>query len=192
MKEKRVYSEGDWIVHSNYGMGKIKGSEVKAISGEEKHYFRVETTDSVYWMPKDQMDSEILRPLATPEEIQQAIAVLKKPPIEMSSNYKMRQNRIQETRTLNTPKAIALLIRDLRALKRAKGILNSSERGSFYALKQQLAEEWAIVTGVPPELITVKLDKLLELPQALSDGPNSVKTHQEPTLTKLPISTSPA
>jgi RNA polymerase-interacting CarD/CdnL/TRCF family regulator len=179
MEEDHAYSEGDWIVHANYGMGQIICIEVKGISGEEKSYYRIETSDSTYWMPVDQMESALLRPLSTPAEIQLAIDVLQEPPVEMSSNYKIRQNQILEARNLNTPEAIAVLIRDLRAYKRAKGILNSSESSSFQALKQQLAEEWAAVTGVKNERVALKLDILLDLPQYTIGAPAVTMTFQE-------------
>ena len=86
MKEFQSYSTGDWIVHAYYGIGQIKGVEVKCISGEESRYYKIQATGSTYWMPVDQMDSEALRPLATSEEMQQAIDVLQEPPMEMSSN----------------------------------------------------------------------------------------------------------
>ena len=169
MEESHGYSEGDWIVHSHFGVGQIEGAEVKHISGEETRYYKIKTTNSTFWVPVNQMDSEVLRPLATPEEIQQAIATLKKPAEEMSSNTKIRQSRIQSVRIGNTPRAIAQLIRDLRARKRDKGILYSSERSAFRTLRERLVQEWAIVMGAKAEDIAAELDKLLDTPHAPAD-----------------------
>ncbi len=169
MKEARMYSEGDWIVHSQFGTGQIKGVDEKSISGAETLYYRIKTSNSTFWMPVNQMDSKMLRPLSTLEEIQQAIAALQKPPKEMSSNYKIRQIRIQKAQNRNTPKAIARAIRDLRAYRRKKGVLNSTERSAFRSLKQQLAEEWAIVAGIKTELAAIKLEHLLDPHQAAAD-----------------------
>ncbi len=163
MEDVHEYLEGEWIVHARYGIGKIEGIDVKEISGEKTHYFRITTTDSTYWMPVDQMDSDVLRPLSTPEEIQQAITVLQKPPEEMSPNFQIRQNRIQKTQMHNTPEATAGLIRDLRAYRRDKGVLNSTERSAFRTLKQRLIEEWAIVTGVRTENVESKLNNMIDL-----------------------------
>jgi RNA polymerase-interacting CarD/CdnL/TRCF family regulator len=161
MAETHRNSEGDWIVHSHYGIGQIKAVEMKCISGEEARYYRIETTDSTFWMPVDQMDSELLRPLSTPEEMQRAVNALHKPPKEMSSNFKIRQSRIQQARLRNTPKAIAQLIRDLRARRREKGVLNSTERSAFQTLKQRLAEEWALVIDADTEHVESRIDDLL-------------------------------
>ncbi|NCF68461.1 MAG: hypothetical protein GWP61_21075 [Chloroflexi bacterium] len=165
MERSHEYSKGDWIVHSHYGVGKINNIEVKSISGGDTRYYRITTSDSTFWVPVDQMDSEVLRPLSTPEEIQQAIAALHRPAKQMSSNAKLRQSRIQSVRVGNAPKDIAQLIRDLRARKREKGILYSSERSALLTLKERLVQEWAIVTGTESDEIAAELDDLLDIPQ---------------------------
>lgn len=164
MKKNHVHSKGAWIVHTNYGIGQIKGIDVKDISGEETHYYRIKAKDSTFWIPVDQLDGELLRPVSTQQEIQQAVAVLQKPPQEMSSNYKVRQQRIQKARIRNTPKAMARVIRDLRARRRKKGPLNTTERSAYQTFKQRLIEEWAVVTGNGVEKVTLKIDQLLNQP----------------------------
>jgi CarD family transcriptional regulator, regulator of rRNA transcription len=156
-----TYSSGDWIVHSYYGIGEIKGIEVKCISGEESRYYKIQATDSTYWMPVDQMDNETLRPLATSEEIQQAIEVLQNPPREMSANQNMRKSRIRRVQLENDPESVARLVRDLRARRREKGILNQNERSAFTVLKQQLIEEWSIVSGLNYDTVTAQLETML-------------------------------
>ncbi len=165
MEDSHAYSNDEWIVHSHYGVGQISGIETKSISGEETRYYRVKTSESTFWVPVDQMDSDVLRPLATKEEIQEAVVALQEPAQEMSSNSKVRQSRIQTVRADNTPKAIAELIRDLRARKRDKGVLYSSERSAFQTLSQRLVQEWAIVMGESPIKISAELDRLLDIPR---------------------------
>lgn len=162
MTETHTYSVDDWIVHSQYGIGQLKGVDVKGISGEEINYYRIETNDSTFWVPFDQMNGDKLRAVSTMEDIQQAIAVLQETPQEMSSNYKIRQIRIKEALVGNTPQAFAKIIRDLHALQRKKGILNQSERDSFRIIKQRLAEEWAIVTDGQTSEVMTKLENLLD------------------------------
>ncbi|KAA3661485.1 MAG: hypothetical protein DWQ04_16345 [Chloroflexi bacterium] len=162
MTESQSYSVGDWIVHSQYGIGQLKGVDVKGISGEEINYYRVQTADSTFWVPFDQMDGDKLRPVSTTEEIQLAIDALQKPPQEMSSNFKIRQIRIKEALVGNTPQASAGIIRDLRALQRKKGILNQSERDALRIIKQRLVDEWAIVSDVNTNEVMLKVESLLE------------------------------
>jgi CarD family transcriptional regulator len=172
MEESSPYSKGDWIVHSHYGIGQIKGIEVKGISGEETQYYRVKTTDSAFWMPIDKMDSELLRPLSSPEEIERAIDTLGMPAKEMSSNFKARQNRINRDRNRNTPRAIARLVRDLQGRQRAKGPLNGTELSALRALKQRFVEEWAIVSGAETETVESWLDRVLNPDPEESNGGN--------------------
>jgi RNA polymerase-interacting CarD/CdnL/TRCF family regulator len=169
MEETHDYSKGDWIVHAYYGIGKIKGIEVKCISGEESRYYKIQATDSTYWMPVDQIDSEALRPLATSEEMEQAIDVLQDPPKEMSSNQNTRKGRIKRVQLQNKPKSVARLVRDLQARQKEKGTLNQNERTAFSVLKQQLIEEWAIVSGLNSETVASELDALLAQ-QHLQEG----------------------
>jgi RNA polymerase-interacting CarD/CdnL/TRCF family regulator len=169
MGNTSAYSKGSWIVHTQYGIGQVKGIDVKDISGEETRYYRIKSNNSTFWIPIDQMDSETLRPLSTHEEIQLAIAALQRPPKEMSSNYKERQDHIRKAQMSNTPQAMARIIRDLRARRRNKGPLNTTERSAYRTFKQRLIEEWAVVMGYKTEKVTSKIDGLLNPQTAVAD-----------------------
>ena len=179
MEESDTFSAKDWVVHSNYGIGQIKAIEVKGISGEESSYYRIQTSNSTFWMPVDKMDSDLLRALSTPEEIREAVAVVQRPPKEMSSDFRTRQGRIRKARMRNRPKTLARLVRDLRARRQEKGVLNSTELSAFHNLKKQLAEEWAIVMDIKTEVVQSRLDDLLNLPQPPSDGQGTATAPQE-------------
>jgi hypothetical protein len=87
---------GDWIMHRQFSLGQIKQIEVKEIGGEASEYYRVESENSIFWIPIDKLDSEFIRPLATEEEIQEALAELAKPSPGMDRNYKKRQKPDQK------------------------------------------------------------------------------------------------
>ncbi len=161
MEPPHVYSEEDWLAHSSYGIGQIKGIEVKSISGAQVRYFRIQTTESTYWVPVDQMESEKMRPISTPEDIQLVIAILQRPPREMSSDHKIRKNRIQSVQLENTLEETARLIRDMRARQLDKGKYNMDENSVIRTLKQRLVEEWSIIMGNETESVAKRLDMLL-------------------------------
>ncbi|HSH05419.1 MAG TPA: CarD family transcriptional regulator [Anaerolineae bacterium] len=170
MKEPHTYTQGEWIVHSQYGIGQIKGTDTKRISGEPTDYFRIEAEDSTtFWVPVDQMDHDKIRPLSTQTDIQQVINTLQNPPKKMSSNYKTRQSRIRTTRLRNTPEAIAKLVRDLWGHRRRKGGLNITERRAFRTFKKRLVREWSIVVGKNSETIATKLNNILNNQWASAD-----------------------
>jgi RNA polymerase-interacting CarD/CdnL/TRCF family regulator len=155
------YSKGDWIVHAEYGLGQIKKVVEKEISGEPKRYFRIAAANSVFWVPVEQMDGEMIRPLSTQGEIAAALALFEKSAKEMSSNYKIRQERIRAARRKNTPRAIARLLRDLREHWRNKRATNVSERRVYQVLKARLAREWAVVDGGRAEAMEARIDRML-------------------------------
>ena len=88
----------------------------------------------------------------------------------MSPNYKMRQIRIRRVQEQNTPRAVARLVRDLKALQRAKGPLNQAERSAFRNLRQRLVEEWVVVTGEKAKQVDAKIDDLLNTYHASAEN----------------------
>ena len=169
MEASNEYSVEDWLVHAFLGIGQIKAIELKSISGESVQYFRIKTTDSTFWIPVDRMDSQELRPLSTPVEVQLATAILLRPPKAMASDHKLRKNDIRRVQQNNTLEDIARLIRDLRARQRERGELAMEELNAMRALKQRLVEEWAIITGEKTDKIASKLEDLLNDQQPPAD-----------------------
>ena len=161
MESPHTYSIEDWIVHNVFGIGQIMSVEVKSISGAKVQYFRIQTKDSTFWIPIDRMNSAEMRPLSTKVEIQSVIAVLHRPSRAMSSDYKKRDNAIRCVRRENKLEDIARLIRDLRARQLERGELNLDELKAMRASKQQLVEEWSIVTGERKDKVASRLDELV-------------------------------
>ena len=157
-----IYSEEDWLAHSYYGIGQIKGIEAKGISGASVDYFRIQTSDSTFWVPVDRMASEKIRPVSTLEEFHLAIAILQRPPKEMSPDHKVRKTRIQRVQLQNTLEDIARLIRDLRARQRDKGKYSLNENDAVRTLRQRLADEWSVITGKNVKNVTSSIDALLD------------------------------
>ena len=162
MKAVHVYSKGDWLVHSVFGIGQIQGIEVKNISGANSDYFRIQTFNSTYWVPVDRVDSEKMRPVATLEEFGLAIAILERPPRAMSADHKVRKTHMERVQEQNMPQEMARLIRDLRARQRDKGVFHLDENNAIRTLKQRLAYEWSVITGETVENATSNLDSLLD------------------------------
>lgn len=169
MDSPHIYSREAWLAHSHYGIGQIKGIEVKGISGADVKYFRIQTTECNYWVRVDQMGSELIRPVCSLEEIRQVIAIMKRPPKEMSSDHNVRKKRIQRVQLRNIPEDVARLIRDLRARQRNRGKYNLDENGVIRTLRQQLVEEWSIVTGENAKEVASTIDSLLDQKQLSED-----------------------
>ena len=108
------------------------------------------------------MASEKIRPVSTLEEFRLVIAILQRPPKEMSTDHKVRKTRIQRVQHQNMPQEIARLIRDLRARQRDKGKYSLDENNVVRILRQRLADEWSVITGKNVENVTSRLDALLD------------------------------
>lgn len=114
MEERKTnYKNGDWLLHSHFGAGQILGTETKHVSGGEKSYYKIETSNSTLWLPTDGLDDSKLRPISTQEEFEEAINVLRADPEEMDPNATERKKRIEEVKSANIPKETAELVRDV-------------------------------------------------------------------------------
>jgi CarD family transcriptional regulator len=160
--QAQEYAVGDWIVHNKHGIGQIKGTMVNTISGEETAYLQVETSDSTLWLPVSRLDECILRPICTPEEIKAALAVLRRPPRRMDSDFRIRKNRISDVKHQAEVTEIARLIRDLRARQRKRS-LNNTEQDALRSLTIRLIREWTACSDINEENAKVKLEALLQL-----------------------------
>jgi RNA polymerase-interacting CarD/CdnL/TRCF family regulator len=165
MNASHSYAVEDWLAHTCYGIGQVKGIEAKEISGARVDYFRIQTSDSTFWVPVDRMDSEEIRPVSTLEEFDLAIAILQRPPKEMSPDHQARKARIARVQHQNMPEEMARLIRDLRARQRDKGNFSLDENKAVRTLKQRLADEWSVITGKNEEDISSSLDALINQQQ---------------------------
>lgn len=139
--------EGNWIVHKRYGIGQIQGVEEKNISGEPAEYYRVETHNSIVWLPVDDLNKDAFRSLATDEEFQEAVNVLQRPPHKMASNFNTRKKRIREVMGKNSLLAITRLVRDLWYRQTGRTLSNTEHR-ALRRFMQRLSAEWSVCRDV--------------------------------------------
>ncbi|KAA3664195.1 MAG: hypothetical protein DWQ04_07000 [Chloroflexi bacterium] len=142
-----AFTEGDWIVHRQYGIGQIKKREEKTISGRCEEYYRVQTPDSVVWLPVNKLDQSWFRPIATPTDFHEAINILQKPPNQMDANFMNRKDRINRVQTENSIPAIAQLIRDLCG-RRSHKSLSDTEQRALRHLTERFIAEWSVSTNI--------------------------------------------
>lgn len=156
-----VLCEGDWIVHRRYGIGQIKQKEEKTISGVCSEYYKVKTPDSEIWLPISKLDQSWFRPIATPNEIDEAIEILTQPATTMAPEFLRRKERIQQVQNENSVPAIAQLIRDLSGRQQQKS-LSMTEQEALRRLKGRLATEWAVAMDKEQECALKELQSILE------------------------------
>lgn len=155
------FSQGDWVVHLVYGVGQIKAIEKKTIAGDAQKYFRVKIQDGSYWVPVGEPESGRVRPLASKEEILEALEILKEDPDPMAKNYKTRRKRIMEDALDGDLDSDLVLIRDLTARQYDKG-LNDGDKTSLDRVKARLVKEMAVSFGIRQQEAEDQLETLLK------------------------------
>ena len=143
-------SKGDWIVHSNYGLGQVKGEDTKVLEGEKNDYYVIQTETATYWLPKNRINANSIRDIAPVTKFHQALTVIKEKPRQMHKDFRKRQSRIVEVITSNAVVEFAKLMRDLYWRRKQKK-LNQNEKRALDLMKQRFVREWAIAAEMNEE-----------------------------------------
>jgi RNA polymerase-interacting CarD/CdnL/TRCF family regulator len=146
MEQEMHYSIGEWVVHSQYGVGQIKKTEVLPLHGEQTECFRVQVKDGAFWFPTDTSENPRIRPVESQEIISKVIKNLRRKPGNLEKDKKYWTQRIKEIPLDGDLVIISKLIRDLSAQKTQKR-LNDSQIRALSKLSDRLIHEWAAITG---------------------------------------------
>lgn len=144
------YDIGEWIVHNYYGVGQIKRIEKRKIHGEKVRTFRVQTEDSVYWVPVKKVDNPRIRRVVNKRKFRRVLRALRSKPEKMSKNYKTRQTHIKEVFEDGSSQQLAKLLRDLYELGRSKK-LNMTEKDAVDKIEERFIREYAACFEVTQE-----------------------------------------
>lgn len=136
-------AEGDWIVHSRYGIGQVMCLEEKALSGETEVYYNVKTEGFNYWLSISNLGSGRVRPIAGSTDFDEALSLIGAEPTLLDENYHNRLQGINNLLAENTIFSKAQLIRDINARNVRKDI-HANERGILETLKNQFVNEFAL------------------------------------------------
>lgn len=163
MELQATHKNGDWLVHQYYGVGQLKGKEIKYIGGEESTYFRLEMDNkSTIFIPEDKLNSEWFRPVASDNTLQEVKDILSRPPKKMAQNFNTRKSRIKQVMTENSIVSIARVVRDLSGRRKRRRTLSKTEDSALRKLKDRLLAEWSVATGLDEDEAKEKLKELLE------------------------------
>lgn len=131
------------------------------IGGEENVYVEVETRASTVWLPEEQMNDEWLRPLASPEQLDEALNVLRSAPQPMENNSYKRRGYIMTIHAGDSPAEVAALLRDMWARRKLKGTLSIDEENILRHLTDCFLTEWSLLTGLDEEAAAREFEALL-------------------------------
>jgi RNA polymerase-interacting CarD/CdnL/TRCF family regulator len=160
MAVEPLYEEGEWIVHSRYGVGQVLGKDKKQLNGKTRTYLKVKTANSEFWLPANRTDVDHIRPVAYKATFTNSLTTIRKKPELLSDNFRLRQKHITEVLDNGALIKIARLIRDLNARQYSKQ-LTLNEQEVYSRIKKRFIDEWAISAGIEPRDASRRLDEAL-------------------------------
>ena len=159
--EKRVYNLKDYVVYPKHGVGKITAIEKATIGEIDIQFYKIliEKEKLVLTVPINQQSK--LRPIATINQINKCVAILKlKPKIKRT----MWSRRAQEyDQKINSGKIyeLAEVVKDLNKNTDIIADQSYSERQLFEKAYERLKSEFEAVLKTNPEEVQKKMDKAL-------------------------------
>ena len=168
--EKRVYNLKDFVVYPKHGVGKITAIEKATIGEIDIQFYKilVEKEKLTLTVPINQQSK--LRPIASPNQINTCISILKtKPKIKRT----MWSRRAQEyDQKINSGKIyeLAEVVKDLNKNSDIIADQSYSERQLFEKAYERLKSEFEAVLKVSPEEVQKKMDKALGRMQILENA----------------------
>jgi len=154
-------NQGDWIVHSRYGLGQVVGVEEKSLDEGIQPYFNVKTDSFSYWISKSNLSSGRIRRIAQAEEFYQAMTLISAEPTLLDENFRSRLQGINDLIAENSILSKAQLIRDMHARNFRKDI-HANERGMLEELKDQFVEEFVVSCQVPEKIVREQIKDALD------------------------------
>jgi RNA polymerase-interacting CarD/CdnL/TRCF family regulator len=140
------YAVGQWVVHSHYGIGKIKEIEQISFTGDmdkPEKCFRVETNNGVFWFPVEQDDNPRLRPISKKTKLELFLKSFQEPPEDTDAHHNVIKARISEAQNDVSLRTSIILVRDLlaRTVLKKHNIL---EDRALQMHKNRIIKEWSL------------------------------------------------
>jgi len=144
-----MYSIGDKVVHPGYGPGVITAIERKQVIGEAKRYYVIAmmASSGTLMTPVKQADKVGLRPAISDSSVDGLLRSLSKAPNSLPTDFRERQDQIEERLKDRNIYETAALIRDLAWYDQVHGL---TKRDGQYRQQAEelLAAELALVEGI--------------------------------------------
>jgi len=165
MDSNDIYSTGDWVVHSHYGVGQIKKIEIKPINEENMKCFNVKTKDCTYWFPTTDTDNPRIRPVASQAIIHNVIKKLRTKANTQETDRQYWKDKIEEVQADGDLISISILVRDLSTQQILRD-LNQTEKDALNHYEEQLLREWASIVQEEVEILRSTLHTYIQESQA--------------------------
>ncbi len=182
--EKREYKIKDYVVYPKHGVGQITEFKKINIGGidVETYVIKFEKDKANGMVPVNKQDH--LRPLATINQVNKCISILKSKPKIKRSMWSRRAQEYEAKISSGKIYELAEVVRDLNKGDDLMVDQSYSERQLFEKAYERILSEFQIVLNVSIEDTQKKLDKALK--RNLGGQPQPVAPTKTPT-SELPV-----
>ena len=182
--EKREYKIKDYVVYPKHGVGQITEFKKISIGGidVETYVIKFEKDKANGMVPVNKQSH--LRPLATINQVNKCISILKSKPKIKRSMWSRRAQEYEAKISSGKIYELAEVVRDLNKGDDPMVDQSYSERQLFEKAYERILSEFQIILNVSLEDTQKKLDKALK--RNLSVQPQPVATTKAPT-NELPV-----
>ena len=160
--EKKLYKVKDYVVYPKHGVGQITEFKKINIGGidVETYVLKFEKDKANGMVPVNKQSH--LRPLATINQVNKCISILKSKPKIKRSMWSRRAQEYEAKISSGKIYELAEVVRDLNKGDDLMVDQSYSERQLFEKAYERILSEFQIVIGVSPEDTQKKLDKALK------------------------------
>ena len=159
---KREYKPKDYVVYPKHGVGQILSVNSKTIGEIEVQCYNIkfDKDKAIGLLPINKQSH--LRPLATINQVNKSISILKSKPKIKRSMWSRRAQEYEQKITSGKIYDLAEVVRDLNKGDDLMVDQSYSERQLFEKAYERILSEFQIVMGTPLENAQKKLDKALK------------------------------
>jgi len=160
--EKKEYKSKDYVVYPKHGVGQILSVSAKTIGGIEVQCYDIkfEKDKAIGLLPINKQSH--LRPLATINQINKSISILKSKPKIKRSMWSRRAQEYEQKITSGKIYDLAEVVRDLNKGDDIMVDQSYSERQLFEKAYERILSEFQVVLNLSLEDTKKKLDKALK------------------------------
>jgi len=160
--EKKEYKVKDYVVYPKHGVGQITETKKINIGGidVETYVLKFEKDKANGMVPVNKQSH--LRPLATINQVNKCISILKSKPKIKRSMWSRRAQEYEAKISSGKIYELAEVVRDLNKGDDLMVDQSYSERQLFEKAYERILSEFQIVMGIPLEDTQKKLDKALK------------------------------
>ena len=184
--EKKEYKVKDYVVYPKHGVGQITEFKKINIGGidVETYVIKFEKDKANGMVPVNKQTH--LRPLATINQVNKCISILKSKPKIKRSMWSRRAQEYEGKISSGKIYELAEVVRDLNKGDDLMVDQSYSERQLFEKAYERILSEFQIVLGVSIENTQKKLDKALKRNLGVNQQPPATTTPPKTTTEDLP------